>query len=72
MSASEIVQPANAAFGESDMETLASLMSDSYVGELPGSHPNGVTFNSPNDFIQNYLTNQNKASKELLKFLHKV
>ena len=25
-----------------------------------------------NDFIQNYLTNQNKASKELLKFLHKV
>ena len=55
MSASEIVQPANAAFGENDMETLASLMSDSYVGELPGSHPNGGTFNSPNDFIQNCL-----------------
>ena len=29
MSASEIVQQAYAAFGEADMETLASLMSDS-------------------------------------------
>ena len=29
MSASEIVQKAYAAFGEGDMETLASLMSDS-------------------------------------------
>ena len=32
MSASEIVQQAYEAFGEGDMEKLASLMSDSYVG----------------------------------------
>ena len=55
MSASEIVQPAYAAFGEGDMETLASLMSDSYFGKLPESLPNGGTFNGPNDFIQNCL-----------------
>ena len=55
MSASEIVQQAYAAFGEGDMETLASLMSDSYVGKLPESLPNGGTFNGPNDFIQNCL-----------------
>ena len=40
MSAPEIVQQAYAAFGEGDMETLASLMSDCYVGELPESLPN--------------------------------
>ena len=55
MSALEIVQQAYAAFGEGDMETLASLMSDSYVGKLPESLPNGGTFNGPNDFIQNCL-----------------
>ena len=55
MSASEIVQQAYAAFGEGDMETLASLMSDSYVLKLPESLPNGGTFNSPSDFIQNCL-----------------
>jgi ketosteroid isomerase-like protein len=37
------------------MEKLASLMSDSYVGKLPESLPNGGTFNGPNDFIQNCL-----------------
>jgi len=55
MSASEIVQQAYASFGGGDMETLASFMSDSYVGELPDSLPNGGTFNGPNDFIQNCL-----------------
>ena len=55
MSASEISQPAYASFGEYDMETLASLMSDSYVWELPESLPNGRTFNGPNNFIQNCL-----------------
>ena len=37
------------------MEKLAPLMSDSYVGNLPESFPNGGTFNDPNDFIQNCL-----------------
>ena len=55
MSALEIVQQGYAAFGEGDMEKLASLMSDSYVGKLPESLPNGGTFNGPNDFIQNCL-----------------
>ena len=55
MSASEIVQQGYAAFGEGDMEKLASLMSDSYVGKLPESLPNWGTFNGPNDFIQNCL-----------------
>ena len=55
MSAAEIVQPAYAAFGEGDMETLTSLISDSYVGKLPESLPNGGTFNGPDDFIQNCL-----------------
>ncbi len=55
MSALEIVQQAYEAFGEGDMEKLASLMSDSYVGKLPESLPNGGTFNGPNDFIQNCL-----------------
>ena len=55
MSALEIVQQGYAAFGEGDMEKLASLMSDSYVGKLPESLPNGGTFNGPNDFIQNWL-----------------
>ena len=55
MSASEIVQQAYEAFGEGDMEKLGSLMSDSYVGKLPESLPNGGTFNGPNDFIQNCL-----------------
>ena len=32
MSALEIVQQAYEAFGKGDMEKLASLMSDSYVG----------------------------------------
>ena len=35
MSASEIVQQAYEAFGEGDMEKLASLMSDSYVAKIP-------------------------------------
>ena len=51
MSASEIVQQAYAAISEGDMETLTSLMSDSYVGELPESLPNGGTFSGLNDFI---------------------
>jgi len=55
MSVTEIVQQAYEAFGEGDMEKLASLMSDSYVGKLPESLPNGGTFNGPNDFIQNCL-----------------
>ena len=55
MSALEIVQQGYAAFGEGDMEKLASLMSDSYVGKLPESLPNGGTFNGPNDFSQNCL-----------------
>ena len=55
MSATEIVQQAYEAFGEGDMEELASLMSDHYVGKLPELLPNGGMFNSPNDFIQNCL-----------------
>ena len=55
MSVTEIVQQAYEAFGEGDMEKLVSLMSDSYVGKLPESLPNGGTFNGPNDFIQNCL-----------------
>ena len=55
MSVTEIVQQAYEAFGEGDMEKLGSLMSDSYVGKLPESLPNGGTFNGPNDFIQNCL-----------------
>ncbi len=55
MSALEIVQQAYEAFGKGDMEKLASLMSDSYVGELPESLSNGGTFNGSNDFIQNWL-----------------
>ena len=55
MSALEIVQQAYAAFGEGDMEKLVSMISDSYVGKLPESLPNGGTFNGPNDFIQNCL-----------------
>ena len=55
MSVTEIVQQAYEAFGEGDMKKLASLMSDSYVGKLPESLPNGGTFNGPNDFIQNCL-----------------
>ena len=35
MSASEIVPKAYAAFGVGDVETLASLMCDSYVRKLP-------------------------------------
>ncbi len=35
MSALEIIQQGYVAFGEGDMEKIASLMSDSYVGELP-------------------------------------
>jgi ketosteroid isomerase-like protein len=35
MSALEIIQQGYAAFGEGDMERIASLISDSYVGELP-------------------------------------
>ena len=50
MLVTEIVQQAYAAFGEGDMETLASMMSDSYVGKLPESLPNGGTFNGPNDY----------------------
>ena len=55
MSASEIVQQAYEAFGEGDMEKLASLMSDSYVAKIPESLPDAGTFNGPNDFIQNWL-----------------
>ena len=55
ISITEIVQQAYEEFGEGDMEKLASLMSDSYVGRLPESLPNGGTFNGPNDFIQNCL-----------------
>jgi len=55
MSASEFVQQAYAAFGKGDMEILASLMSDFYVGKLPESLPNRGTFNGPNDFVQNCL-----------------
>ena len=55
MSVTEIVQQAYKAFGEGDMEKLASLMSDSYVAKIPESLPDAGTFNGPNDFIQNCL-----------------
>tara|TARA_B100000029_G_scaffold511601_1_gene606095 strand:- start:1118 stop:1507 length:390 start_codon:yes stop_codon:yes gene_type:complete len=55
MSAIETVQQAYAAFGEGDMEKLASMMSDNYVAIVPDSMPNGGTFNGANDFIQNCL-----------------
>ena len=44
MSAIETVQKAYAAFGQGDMETLTTLMSDDYVAILPESMPNGGTF----------------------------
>jgi len=56
MSAIETVQKAYAAFGQGDMETLTTLMSDDYVAILPESMPNGGTFNGANDFIQNCLS----------------
>ena len=59
MSAIETVQKAYAAFGQGDMETLTTLMSDDYVAILPESMPNGGTFNGANDFIQNcYMDNR--------------
>ena len=43
-------------FGQGDMETHTTLMSDDYIAILPESMPNWGTFNGANDFIQNCLS----------------
>ena len=51
MSNIEIVQKAYEAFGEGDMEKLASLMSDDYVAILPEGALIGGTYKGANEFI---------------------
>ena len=55
MNSLEIIQGTYAAFGEGDMEKLASLFAEDWVGTVPDHMPNGRVYHGASDFIQNFL-----------------
>ena len=52
----EVVQGIYAAFGKGNMEKMASLFSEDWVGTVPEGVPNAGTYHGANDFIQNFLS----------------
>ena len=52
----EVVQGIYAAFGEGNMEKMASLFAEDWVGIVPEGMPNAGTYCGANDFIQNFLS----------------
>ena len=52
----EVVQGIYGAFAEGDMEKMASLFSDNWVGTVPEGMPNAGTFHGAGEFIQNFLS----------------
>ena len=55
MSNLDVIQGTYAAFGEGDMEKLASLFAEDWVGTVPDHMPNGRVYHGASDFIQNFL-----------------
>tara|TARA_A100001037_G_scaffold288615_1_gene299464 strand:- start:22 stop:393 length:372 start_codon:yes stop_codon:yes gene_type:complete len=56
MTNSEVVQGIYGAFAEGNMEKMASLFSENWVGVVPEGMPNSGTFHGAGDFIQNFLS----------------
>ena len=52
----EVVQGIYGAFAEGDMEKMASLFADDWVGTVPEGMPNSGTFHGAGEFIQNFLS----------------
>ena len=52
----EVVQGIYTAFGEGNMEKMASLFAEDWVGTVPEGMPNAGTYRGANDFIQNFLS----------------
>ena len=52
----EVVRSIYGAFASGDMEKMASLFADEWVGTVPDGMPNSGTFHGAQEFIENFLS----------------
>ena len=57
MSSLDVIQGTYATFGEGDIDELASLFAEDWVGTVQDHMPNGRAYHGASDFIQNFPAN---------------